>query len=284
MTSITAKKDDNIGEWVNLTEDGGVRRCRTRAGTGARPKRGQKIAIHYTGKLDDGTVFATSREEGEPLDFVVGKEEIEGLTIAVTSMFCREKSDLIISPKYGYGEKGDEEKKVPPNATLHYEVELLYILEDMTKEEAIAYAEKLNAEAGDAFRKKDYELAAVLYHEAHQTLSIHLGDDVTKIIQKLRSNLSTVYGKLGKWGQSLHNAENYLRWDKDNLKCLMRKLEAYIALTRLDEADRLLAKCLRLSNNDPVFLAKKKDIEKARAEMKEVSKNAYNGLAGKKIF
>ena len=76
MTSIASKKDDNIGEWVNLTEDGGVRRCRTRAGTGARPKRGQKIAIHYTGKLDDGTVFATSREEGEPLDFVVGKEEL----------------------------------------------------------------------------------------------------------------------------------------------------------------------------------------------------------------
>ena len=271
-------------EWTNLTEDGGVKKQLVKEGSGAKPRKLQKVAIHYVGKLDDGTIFDSTREEGKPYDFTVDKEEVKGFSIAVLSMIGRETANYEFSPAYGYGEAGNEEKKVPPNATLHYEIELLYILEDMPQEEAIKEAERLNALAGDRFRAKDYQEAAILYHEAQQVLCIQQGDNVTPIIQKLRANLSAVYIKLGKWGEALRNTENYLRWDKENLKVLSRKLECYIALARCDEARRLLNKCLRISNNDPYFVAKEKDIVKMEQQMKDVSKNAYNKLAGKNIF
>ena len=277
-------------EWINITEDGGIRKWKIKNGTGAKPRNLQKVAIHYVGKLDDGTVFDSSREEGKPLDFVVGKEQIKGFSEAVKTMIGREVANFIFAPEYGYGAEGNEELKVPPNATLHYEIELLYILEDMPKEEAIKEAERLNKEAGDLYRAGDYENSAILYHEAQQVLCIQQGDDITPIIQKLRSNLSAVYGKLHKWGQSLHNAENYLRWDKENLKVLSRKLDCYIGLARTDEADKLLKKCVKIAekNNDEsskrAFLAKQKEIDRVKAEMKVVSENAYNRLAGAKIF
>ena len=271
--------------WTNLTEDGGVRKEKIKDGNGAKPRSLQKVAIHYVGKLDDGTVFDSTREEGKPYDFQInGDDSIKGFSVAALSMIGREVANYEFSPEYGYGSEGNEEKKVPPNATLHYEIELLYILEDMPEEAALKEAERLNKEAGDHYRAQDFEEAAILYHEAQQVLTVQQSEAVTAVIQKLRSNLSATYLKLGKWGQALRNAENYLRWDKENLKVLNRKLECYIQLARTDEARRLLNKILKISNNDPFFVARENDIKKMEDQMKKVRDSAYNNLAGKNIF
>lgn len=71
-------------------------------------KKGDKVKVHYTGKLTDGTVFDSSRER-EPLEFELGGGQmIAGFDIAVDGMAVGESKTANIASKDGYGEKNDE--------------------------------------------------------------------------------------------------------------------------------------------------------------------------------
>ena len=74
----------------------------------AQAKSGDKVRIHYTGKLDDGTVFDSSRER-EPLEFTVGSGMvIPGFDNAVEGMEVGESKNVKIAPAEAYGERSDE--------------------------------------------------------------------------------------------------------------------------------------------------------------------------------
>lgn len=77
-------------------------------------KEGDKVKIHYTGSLDDGTVFDTS-EGHEPFEFTVGSGQvIVGFDEAVTGMEVGEKKTVLIPFQKGYGEyNGDLVMTVP---------------------------------------------------------------------------------------------------------------------------------------------------------------------------
>jgi peptidylprolyl isomerase len=71
-------------------------------------KQGDTVRIHYTGKLDDGTVFDSS-EGREPLEFTIGQEQvIPGFEKAVLGMQPGEKRSTTIVPDEGYGPYQDE--------------------------------------------------------------------------------------------------------------------------------------------------------------------------------
>lgn len=66
---------------------------------------GDKIAVHYTGTLDDGTVFDDSTKRGEPLEFTVGKGElIAGFDKAVVGMNQGDETTIRLEPADAYGE------------------------------------------------------------------------------------------------------------------------------------------------------------------------------------
>ncbi len=90
---------------------------------GDSPSFGATVTAHYTGMLIDGTVFDSSIERGEPLDFQIG-QVIEGWNEALMSMTKGEKRFLIIPPQLGYGAQGYP-GIIPPNAYLVFEVELI---------------------------------------------------------------------------------------------------------------------------------------------------------------
>lgn len=97
-------------------------------GTGPVPASGALIEAHYTGRLVDGTKFDSSVDRGQPLRFVVGTGNvIKGWDEAFLSMKKGEKRILIIPPELAYGERGMG--TIPPNATLIFEVELIYFLQ-----------------------------------------------------------------------------------------------------------------------------------------------------------
>ena len=96
-------------------------------GKGASPKQGQKVKVHYTGWLTNGSKFDSSVDRGEPFDFIIGiGQVIKGWDEGVSTMKIGGKRKLIIPSELGYGARGAG-SAIPPNATLIFEVELLGI-------------------------------------------------------------------------------------------------------------------------------------------------------------
>lgn len=86
---------------------------------------GMQVAVHYQGRLEDGTVFDDSHKRGEPISFTLGKGQvIKGWEQGIEGMSVGEKRTLTIPPELGYGSQGAGDV-IPPNATLIFDVELV---------------------------------------------------------------------------------------------------------------------------------------------------------------
>lgn len=93
-------------------------------GFGDIPTEKDRVIVHYTGKLIDGTVFDSSVDRGEPSKFMVGGV-IQGWQEALQLMKVGSKWELIIPSNLAYGERTTG--NIPAHSTLIFEVELLGI-------------------------------------------------------------------------------------------------------------------------------------------------------------
>ncbi len=113
------------GEDISPEKDGGVYKKILVEGKGKdTPLDGDEVFVHYVGRLLNGEVFDSSRERGELFKFKLGAGRvISGWDIGVATMTMNEKCLLTCKSEYAYGEEGSP-PKIPPNATLQFEVEL----------------------------------------------------------------------------------------------------------------------------------------------------------------
>ncbi|WP_373527820.1 FKBP-type peptidyl-prolyl cis-trans isomerase [Nostoc sp.] len=121
--SNTMSDDDN----KVVTTSSGLKYEVLNEGTGAAPKTGQTVVVHYTGTLEDGTKFDSSRDRGQPFSFKLGVGQvIKGWDEGLSTMKVGDRRKLTIPPELGSGARGAG-GTIPPNATLIFDVELLKI-------------------------------------------------------------------------------------------------------------------------------------------------------------
>lgn len=110
-----------------LKKEPGLRFEDLKEGTGPEAKAGDTVEVHYTGTLTTGEKFDSSVDRGEPFTFRLGAGEvIKGWDVGVAGMKEGGRRKLTIPSVMGYGSRGSP-PKIPPNATLLFEVELLKV-------------------------------------------------------------------------------------------------------------------------------------------------------------
>jgi hypothetical protein len=98
----------------------------TTPGKGPGAQNGDKVRVHYTGTLTNGTKFDSSRDRDKPFDFTLGKGMvIKGWDQGILGMKVGEKRKLVIPPSMAYGPAG--RPSIPPNSTLNFDVEMIAI-------------------------------------------------------------------------------------------------------------------------------------------------------------
>jgi len=107
------------------TLPGGIVFESLKEGTGQSPKATDTVRVHYRGTFPDGREFDSSR--GEPAVFPLNRV-IRCWTEGVQKMKEGGKAKLICPPATAYGERGAGGGVIPPNATLHFEIELLSVV------------------------------------------------------------------------------------------------------------------------------------------------------------
>lgn len=123
--TATEDTEDTPNEDTLVTTESGLQYEDIVEGTGAMPQKGQKVTVHYTGTLEDGTKFDSSRDRGRPFSFTIGVGQvIKGWDEGVASMRVGGQRKLVIPPELGYGARGAG-GVIPPNATLLFDVELI---------------------------------------------------------------------------------------------------------------------------------------------------------------
>ena len=96
------------------------------AGKGASPSATDTVRVHYRGTHPDGREFDSSIARGKPAEFPLNRV-IKCWTEGVQLMKVGGKAQLVCPPAIAYGERGFP-GSIPPNATLHFEIELLGIV------------------------------------------------------------------------------------------------------------------------------------------------------------
>jgi peptidylprolyl isomerase len=283
------------GEFIDVStaQDGGVKKRITQAapeGAQGPPAIGNEVTAHYTGRLAaDGSKFDSSVDRGTPLTFTVGVGQvIKGWDEGFASMKVGEKALLEITPEYGYGASGSP-PKIPGNATLHFDVELLGFKEkhkekdEMLPGEAIELAKKLKTEGTEFFQNKNYQDAVNKYKDAASYAVNEGTDEEHALYVSCSLNVAMCSIKLKEWADAVKACTSVLKMDfeEKNIKALYRRGLARINLGLLQEAKEDL---MAVYNEDP----QNKDVRKALASLKEAhaenkkkEKAAFGGIFNK---
>jgi len=279
---------------ISTDQDGGVLKKILVPGIdGERPSKGCVANVHYVGVLiQDGTVFDSSRERGEPFRFTVGGDDvIKGWEIGIASMSRGEKAILRISPIYAYGDEG-RPPKIPGCATLDYEIEFIgwdskpKEPEEMTVVERSNHVQKCKLLGNNAFKQEDWQFASYAYEEGVKYMSYEPGregivdskfdhggmeqlEEDHKLLVALLTNLAACYLKVGDESRAADKCTEALNLQPENMKALFRRAQARFAL---GQWDRVMADISRMLELEPQNKAAEQMRRSVDVEMKKGEK------------
>lgn len=274
----------DYSDYIDISGDGGLLKKVLQEGEGDFPNTGDEVEAHYTGTLDDGTKFDSSRDRGKTFKFTLGKGQvIKGWDQGFASMKKGEKAILRCREDYAYGKGGSG--KIPPNATLNFDVELISFAPkkkekwEYSDEEKFTEGTKFKESGNKHFQEKNYEAALHDYNEASDILEGNKIYEALYITCKVNSAQACI--SLGRHADAVNHATEAIKLDKNNVKALYRRGVARNHLGLNEEALNDLNQALVL---DPENKAVKTEIAKAKkgiADAKAKTKAAFGNFFSK---
>ncbi|CAI8608195.1 unnamed protein product [Vicia faba] len=282
-----------------VTDDKKVIKKIVKEGEGyERPNEGAVVKLKLIGKLQDGTVFVKKGhgdDEAELFEFKTDDEQvIDGLDRAVITMKKGEVALLTIAPEYAFGstETKQELAVVPPNSTLHYEVELVSFVKDkeswdMNTEEKIQAAGKKKEEGNALFKAGKYARASKRYEKAVKYIEYDtaFGEEEKKSAKALKVacnlNDAACKLKLKDYKQAEKLCTKVLELESTNVKALYRRAQAYIQLTDLDLAELDIKKALEIDPNNRDVKLEYKTLKEKVKEINKKDAKFYGNMFSK---
>jgi peptidylprolyl isomerase len=273
--------------YINLTEDGGVKKHITREGEGDAPPQGYEVEVHYEGKLQNGTIFDSSKSRNT-FKFVLGEGSvIQGWEIAVASMKKGEIAEVVLAYNYAYGERGMGDK-IPPKSTLIFEIELINFNEKVKSKfeldlpEKIANAKKLKEEGVQLFGQKSFADAVNKFEEGYsyleKTSSKELTQEAKDLALSLLLNMSNCYNNLKQFDQTKKRIKEALNF-KENAKSYYYRGVAHANLEEFTNAEEDYNKLTSLvSVDDPGVKFLRSLIDEKRKEQQKKEKSMFKSF------
>ncbi|XP_041767913.1 peptidyl-prolyl cis-trans isomerase FKBP8 [Anopheles merus] len=275
-----------------------------------RPESKDLVTVSYTGRLEDGTVVEEQNNAVVQIDDV---EVVQGLDMALKLMNEGEVAEVIVNPRFAYGELGVKDpteqdpviRTVPPNATITYTVELVSMREE-SDIEARTYASR--KEIGNRKRlrgnfwmkRQEYNLAIQSYRRALEYLddtvsaggmmesgsagSVELStaelQDLLEDRMKVYNNLALAQLKISAHEAALKSVDHVLKCQPNNAKALYRKGKILDAKGDTAGAITLLQKAATIDVDDKLIQSElSKLILKSKREARN-ERDLYQKMLG----
>ncbi|XP_047199085.1 peptidyl-prolyl cis-trans isomerase FKBP8 [Hippoglossus stenolepis] len=281
-----------VDEWLDVLGNDQLKKKVLEAGQGrnSRPQKGQNVKINLKTSLKDGTLV----EEQSDVAFTLGDGDVfQALDLTVQLMEMGEKALIQTDAKYAYGPRGSLESKVPPNAELSLEVELLEStdvpdVELLPPIEKIALA-SLKRERGNVhYQRGDYAFAVNSYSIALQITESSSKVDITPeeedelmdVKVKCLNNMAASQLKLDHYDAALKSCVSALAHQPENIKALFRMGKVLALQGEYTEAIQTLRKALKLEPSNKTIHAELSKLVKKNSEQRGAEQAMYKKMLG----
>lgn len=271
---------------MDLCGDGGLLKKILEEGSGDIPKNGDEIEAHYTGTLEDGSVFDSSRDRGKTFKFVLGNGSvIKGWEKGFATMRKGEKAILRCRSDYAYGKRA--QGKIPADATLNFDVELLNFGPkkkekwELSDAERLADATKLKDSGNKLFQEKKFKEALSAYQEGVELVDGSSNAELEAVYVALKLNCAQACISAADYASAVVHANEAIKKDPNNVKALYRR---GLARNHLGLSEEALEDLNLALEKDPENKAVKTEIAKAKkaiADAKKKTKAAFGNFFSK---
>ncbi|KAK7889669.1 hypothetical protein WMY93_025229 [Mugilogobius chulae] len=281
-----------VEEWLDVLGNDLLKKKILVPGKGrdSRPQKGQNVKINLKTTLKDGTLAM----EKSDLSFTLGDGDvIQALDLTVQLMERGEKALVLTDSKYAYGSQGSFDPKVPPNAELSLEVELLEAtdspdLELLPPKEKIALADHKRERGNVHYQRGDYAFAVNSYSIAMQIADSSSKVDITTeeekelvdVKVKCLNNMAAAQLKLDHYDAALKSCISALTHYPDNVKALFRMGKVLALQGKYTEAVQTLRKALKLEPSSKTIHAELSKLVKKHSEQRGAEQAMYKKMLG----
>ncbi|EDW88691.1 FK506-binding protein 59 [Drosophila yakuba] len=277
------------GEDLSPNQDGSIDRTILEASDKKRtPSDGAFVKAHISGSFE-GRVF-----EDRDVEFDYGEGKaigiIDGVEIALEKMNVGETSRIKIQAKYAFGAEGNEEFKIPANATVEYTVKLVDCgkgLEEwkLSDEERLAEAKVYKEKGTNYFKKENWALAIKMYTKCKNLLpsTADTNEEVKKLKVATHSNIALCHQKCNDYFEAKQECNAVLALDENNLKALYRRGKCNLTINELEDALKDFEKVIQLERANKaaanqVTICKQK-LKESKNKEKKLYANMFTKLA-----